>query len=317
MKYVIIYLLLVTSTVYCQKVINHEIPQTGDIGLTPDIAIPKVNNGYTLWLPDDGKAKGLIVFTHTRRDTVNSDLLINYALQNDLAVLYAGTDNRLEFFFEKDKMAEIENYIYEVTDKYITNRNNLFFCGMSIEGTRALKLAAFSKSDSSKFHMTPKAIAICDSPLDMVRFHKEMIKAKELNFTPVTGNEGNWVSGYLESNLGVTPETALSVYIQYSPYSYSAEKGGVNINAFKDIYIRAYTEPDVNWWMETRRKDYYSMNSVDLAALVNELNILGNDNAKLIITHDKGYSEDGTRHPHNWSIVDEKELIDWFVSIAE
>jgi hypothetical protein len=40
----------------------------------------------------------------------------------------------------------------------------------------------------------------------MVRFHKEMIKAKELNFNIITANEGAWVSGYLETNLGGAPK---------------------------------------------------------------------------------------------------------------
>ena len=65
--------------------------------------------------------------------------------------------------------------------------------------------------------------------------------------------------------------------------------------------------------METRRKDYYAMNTIDLAAMINELNILGNTNAELIITYDKGYHPDGTRHPHSWSIVDNKDLVEWFV----
>lgn len=59
------------------------------------------------------------------------------------------------------------------------------------------------------------------------------------------------------------------------------------------------------------------MNAIDLAALINELKILDNRRAELIITHDKGYLPDGTRHPHSWSIVDEKELIDWFVEMID
>jgi hypothetical protein len=85
--------------------------------------------------------------------------------------------------------------------------------------------------------------------------------------------------------------------------------------ALKGIAIRAYTEPDVNWWIETRRKDYYSMNSIDLAALINELKIFGNENSELIITNNKGYMPDGNRHPHSWSIVDEKEMVDWFLRL--
>lgn len=315
MKYLVIFILFLFSTFSsAQRVFNYENNDAGEIFLTPEISIPKIHSGYTVWLPDSGQIKGLIVFTHSRRDTINSEFIINYATQNQLAVLYTTTENRLEFFFDDSKMLEIESYIEEVLNNYKIPKQNLLFCGMSLEGTRALKLTIFFQSQNSKFKLKPKAIAICDSPLDMVRFHKEMVKAKKLNFSAITANEGEWVSGYLESNLGGTPTENLDSYINYSPYCYIAD-GGKYLRMYKDIAILAYTEPDVKWWIETRRKDYYSMNAIDLAAFVNELKILGNENAELIITQDKGFHPDGTRHPHSWSIVDEKELVGWFLDI--
>ncbi|RMD92002.1 MAG: hypothetical protein D6813_06640 [Calditrichaeota bacterium] len=314
-KILILCIFFITN-LFAQRVIDKKIPVKGDIFLTEGIAIPKTDRGYTLWLPENEKVKGLVVFTHARRDTVHSEFIIDYALSKQLAVLYATTENRLEFFFEDDKIQEIENYIHEVITNHNIPDSNLLYCGMSLEGTRALKLAMFSQSNQSKYKLVPKAIAICDSPLDMVRFHREMVKAKELNFNPITANEGTWVSGYLERNLGGTPIDTLKAYIDYSPYCYAAN-GGPNLNLLENIAIRCYTEPDVNWWIETRRKDYYSMNAIDLAALINELKIRGNQNAELIITQNKGYQEDGSRHPHTWNIVDEKELVDWFIELIE
>ena len=311
---VVLLLCFYVSTVLGQKTINYELPVSGTIQLAEAISIPKVNRGYTLWLPPTKAIKGLVVFTHPRRDTTKSDFMIDYSLKNHLAVLYATTENRLEFFFDEDKLIEIEQYIQEVISNYNIPKDKLLYCGMSLEGTRALKLAIFGQSQASKYQLKPKAIAICDAPLNMVRFHKEMVKAKQLNIIPVTGSEGTWVSACLEKNLGGTPKEAMSAYVNYSPYCYAAD-GGAHLDLLKDIAIRAYNEPDVNWWIDTRRKDYYAMNSVDLAALINELKIKGSTTAELIITHDKGYYDDGTRHPHNWNIVDEKDLIDWFVKL--
>ena len=176
MKFTFVLLLIFSYCyVFSQTVINYEVPAEGDIYLTPKIAIPKINSGYTAWIPDGGNIQGMIVFTHPRRDTVNTDSLINYALRNNLAILYATTDNRLEFFFNKIKMLEIEGYINEVITKYNIPKENLLYCGMSLEGTRALKLAMFAKSTDSRFKLKPKAIVLCDSPLDMIRFHKEMV----------------------------------------------------------------------------------------------------------------------------------------------
>lgn len=58
------------------------------------------------------------------------------------------------------------------------------------------------------------------------------------------------------------------------------------------------------------------MNSIDLAALVAALHLAGNDRAELVTTHRarKGY-EDGAS-PHTWSIVDNAELLDWFLEVT-
>jgi len=55
------------------------------------------------------------------------------------------------------------------------------------------------------------------------------------------------------------------------------------------------------------------MNSLDQAALINQLRILGNDRAELVSTHNRrqGYSEGAA--PHTWSIVDNAELVKWFL----
>ncbi|MEL7422179.1 MAG: hypothetical protein AAFN81_04265 [Bacteroidota bacterium] len=306
--------IITLTNLSAQRVVNIEFPVKGEVVLTEKITIPKVTPGYTLWLPPTDEIQGLVVFTHPRRDTINSDFMIDYALANHLAVIYATTDNRLEFFFAEDKMQEIENYLQEVLTEYEIPADNMLYCGMSLEGTRAMRLAMYGASEASQHRLQPKAIAICDAPLDMVRFHREMVKAKKLAYTPTTENEGTWVSGYLEANFGGTPADMLAAYTQYSPYCY-LDDDGPNLAAFTQIAIRAYTEPDVQWWMETRGKDYYAMNAIDLAALVNALHVRGHQKVTLITTRDKGYLPDGSRHPHSWGIVDEKDLIDWFLSL--
>ncbi len=304
-------LFLVPALLYSQVVNHYERPAEGEIELTEGIAISKIKPGYTLWLPEDGSPLGMVVWTHARRDTVHPDAFIETALNHRLAVLYLCTENRLDFYFDDQSMLEVEQYIHDVVTTYAVPPDKLFYCGMSLGGTRVLKLAIFGQSESSKYKLKPRAIAICDSPLDMIRFHREMVRARELKFNEITENEGRWVSGYLEANLGGAPGTAKQAYIDYSPYCHSAD-GGTHLDKLTDIAILAYTEPDVNWWIEHRRKDYYSMNAVDLAALINELKIRGNEDARLITTQDKGYHPDGSRHPHSWSIVDEAELIGWF-----
>ena len=310
---ILLFLLIIATSTYGQKRIDFALHSEGNIQLTTDISIPKINPGYTLWLPDDGKCKGLVVFMHGRRDTTSSEFIINYAIQNNLGVIYLTTENRLEFLFDTEKMQELEIFLNQAISSQNIPRDQLLFCGMSLAGTRALRMAQFSRSEKSKYKITPKAIAICDAPLDMVRFHKEMKKADASGFSAIAANEGRWVSSCLEKSLGGIPESSLSAYKNYSPYCYL--KGNDQLNYLNEVHFRAYTEPDVLWWIENRRKDYYGMNALDLAAVVNLLKLKGHSNAELIITADKGYKDDGTRHPHSWNIVNEKELVDWFLQI--
>ena len=292
---------------------------SGKIYLSETIAIDKEEAGYTLVLPEDNEADGLVIFLNGNREAgkeVEAPSIDYYALQNNLGMLYITTGNRLEFFFEKEKLDQVDNYIAEIVEEYKIPKENLFFGGMSLAGTRALKYAIYCAKGNSKNGLMPKAIAACDSPLDMIRFWRETDKAKRIAFNPITQNEGEWVSSYLEKNLGGTPTESLQSYQDYSVYCYRPEEG-CNTDYLKDIAVRAYTEPDVKWWMKTRGKDYYAMNAVDLAGMINYLNIIGNDKAELVITNDKGYHPDGTRHPHSWSIVDNKELVEWFLNSME
>lgn len=298
-----------------QKVIQYqENPDTTPIMLTVDISIPRIPAGYTAVLPQKGAPKGLIVFFNADRDTTND--IFHYANQKGLAVAFVTTDNYLEFFFDNKKLLEVEYYIHQIVEQNNIPPGNLLYTGMSLAGTRALKMALFGQETTSRAHLKPRAVAICDAPLDFVRFWKEATKAKTIAFNPIAAQEGDWVSTCLELNLRGTPQQAMAKYLAFSPYSYFQENYD-HLKALQGTAVRAYTEPDVQWWMETRRKDYYGMNAVDLAALINELWLLGNKEAALITTVDKGYRPDGTRHPHSWSIVDQKELVDWFLSIIQ
>lgn len=298
---------------FSQKVYQFEEPLNGKIFLVDTISIPLENAGYTLLMPGE-EPDGVIIFFNSNRNPlayIEEPNLEYYATKKNLAVLYVTTGNRLEFLFSDSMYKKLDNFILKALNEFNLPKQNLFFAGMSLAGTRAIKFALYSLMKENSNRIIPKAIAVCDSPLDFVRFWKEAVKARNFKFNPLAANEGAWVSGYLENNLGGTADENLSAYIDYSPYSYSGNND--KLKYLIDVPIRAYTEPDVLWWMKNRRKDFYGMNSIDLAAFVNELNIRGNESATLITSSDKGYLPDGTRHPHSWSIVDNNELINWFL----
>src|SRR5258705_1444973 len=128
MKYLLSCVLFIAHLLAAQKVITIEYPSKGNIVFSEKKTFPKINSGYTLWLPKEA-SKGMIVFFNENRDTVNKLPIIDLALKNKLATLFVTTNNQVEFLFEESKMKELEGYIYEAISKNNIPKNNLLYCG--------------------------------------------------------------------------------------------------------------------------------------------------------------------------------------------
>ena len=290
------------------------------IGPEPERRIPMTERGYSLLLPKAGTSvvQGVAVFIDSRRFQ-SSSLPLDQgtfdakALERNLAVLHITTGNPLDFLFEEREVQDLADRIGGVLQQVGLDGTSVFLAGLSLGGTRALRLAEFlaANPDRARFNVT--AVAIVDAPLDMARLWETERRAADLGFHPAAADEGRWVTYLLETNLGGPPSMARARYTEFSPYTQGAPDGG-NALYLSDVPIRAYHEPDVDWWIEYRRKSYYDMNSLDLAALINLLRVLGNERADLVSSHNRreGYSDGAS--PHTWSIVDNRELVEWFLS---
>ena len=268
------------------------------------------DEGYTLLLPHQ-PPKGLIIISNNGR---KKEVDYPEGLRAGFAVMYPAHKVPLEFYFTNEPMDVLDDFIQEVSEEF-SIPSYVFLVGWSLGGTRMLRYAQYCKQGLSKNGVSPRGVVIIDSPLDMVRFYKECEKKAEFSYKESSAWEGKLVVNILKRNLGGAPLDHLENYITYSPYCYIAEDGG-NVRWLQNIAIRAYHEPDINWWIDNRRQDYYGINSLDDAALINELLKQGNQEAELITTQNEGYREDGTRHPHSW-IVDDRELVQWMINKIE
>ena len=84
MKYILVIFCVSINFIYAQKIYQQDEELKGQIFLTETISIPVENSGYTLVLPDDNDADGLIVLLNSDRaagkDVVEPSLEY-YALQ--------------------------------------------------------------------------------------------------------------------------------------------------------------------------------------------------------------------------------------------
>ncbi len=306
------------SPAMAQEVVEAWIPAEGylRIGPEPDRRIPLVEAGYTLLVPRDGPVIGVVAFLDSRRNPDSGAPVEGSfdaeALKRGLALLHLTTGNPLDFLFERADLEKLASRIDDVLAANDLAELPLHFAGLSLGGTRALRLLIYLRQAEGEHRLKVGAVAVVDAPLDMERLWRSEGHAIGRSFHPAAADEGRWVRYLLEERLGGAPDQSRDQYVEYSPYTYS-QPGGGNAVYLRDIPIRAYHEPDVDWWIEHRRKSYYDMNSLDLAGLIAELQASGNERAQLITTHDRREGYDTGASPHTWSFVDDTELAAWFV----
>jgi hypothetical protein len=182
--------------------------------------------------------------------------------------------------------------------------------GFSAGRTDAVLLAERCARGRCTMRHTVKAVATVDSPLDFERLWDSA--AMTIRDSASGGNvaEAHLMQQAIAAMTGGSPEAHRLGYLSASPLLDHQPDGG-NAHWLAHIAVRAYTEPDVQWWIDNRRADYHQMNSTDAAALIKRLRMQGNAGAELITTTGKGYRADGRRHPHSWSIVDQAGLAAW------
>ena len=266
---------------------------------------------YDVVIPTKGAINGLLVLNQASL----SDSVQQKASEMGIMTLtLIPTSNYLLNLTSDSVLVKIGEMISEVVANHKIPRNKVIIGGMSAAGTGAIRYAQYSFSNKLNTVIKPIGVFAVDPPLDYERLWNEAEKSVQRNFNKDAVDEGKTLMKLLNESLHGTPKTNIKSYRNNSPFSYSAINGG-KAYLLNTLAVRLYIEPDITWWMENRRKDYYDINAVDNASLINQLKLNGNSKAELIVTNNRGYRQNGDRHPHSWSILDENELLLWCVKI--
>lgn len=200
----------------------------------------------------------------------------------------------------------------QVVEAHQVPKDKFVLGGFSGGGMLALTYTEKANRDKDSAFLQPKAVFGVDPPLDYAHLWKHCEKDIERNVSPAAVAEGKWILDMYRSEFGGPPEMNKAQYVRYSIYSHDEPNGG-NAQYLLHTPVLLFTEPDVQWQMQNRQRDYYDMNCVDIAALINFLQIRGNKQAKLILTSNKGKRPDGQKHPHSWSIMDGETCLNWIL----
>ena len=271
----------------------------------------KTKNCYTIIYPPKLPWTGYIFlipgFGETAENVLQqTDLPNKLALNGILTIIPTFQDGVLSFGVDSLSQQSFNKILKDVTSKHKLIDQKFYVGGFSIGGSCVIKYAENAE-------IKPTAVFAIDPPLDFERFYNSAKRDIRLSKDNEANQENVYMIERLEKETGGSPTTNLAEYYNISPYSFSDTTQSA-IKKLIKMPLRIYTEPDINWWLKERGADFTSMNATECSAMINELNRLGNQNAELITTQNKGYRKpDNRRHPHSWSIVDNEKLIKWLL----
>ncbi|WP_323028170.1 hypothetical protein [Gelidibacter japonicus] len=298
-KYIII-LALITMSCKGQNEKNNQTEKpTSEIIKTSEFELIKAEN-----------QKGLLIlfpcFPCDSENTLSEFKIAEISKENGFSVLAMDLNERL--YLNPKEKKELAEKITGIIREQNLSEKNIFVGGFSSGGNVSLIISDYLVK--SKSQIQPKGVFIVDSPVDLLGLYKTAEKNLKLNFSEPAVAESKWIKEMLDNEFG-NPESGIVNYELNSPFTLETQNID-NLKGLENLKIRLYTEPDLKWWSENANNDYEDLNAYYIQKLSEKLKTeFGNNNIELIKTENKGYRVNGERHPHSWSIVNEKDLIKW------
>ena len=274
-------------------------------------------NMYIAVVPEKEKVNSFMVlldgFGNSPQDVLFQTGIPKYASQQGILTIIPLLKTGPSYFgSDTASQQSLKEIINLVVNRYQLKGKDLYIGGFSIGGTCAVKYSELSVQNN--YPVKPKAVFAIDPPLDWERYYNGAKRVVRLSNPAKVNGEVFYMIDRIQKEMKGTPKTALENFYTQSPYSFS----DTTQNAVKNLIktpVMIISEPDIQWWLKERGYDYSYNNITDHAAMINELQRLGNNNAVLVTTTGKGYRKpNNMRHPHSWSIADPEQIIKWLRS---
>jgi len=299
-KYIIILLIFVVS---CKGQNKKILPKTviSEIIKTAQYELVKVDKQNGL----------LILFPCFPCDIENTKTEFNIAqisANNGISILYMNLNQHL--YLTEPEKRNLAALLTQAIRKEKISEKNIFIGGFSGGGNVSLLISDYLIKSENQ--IKPKGVFIVDSPIDLLALYRVSEKNIKQNYSESSIQESSWIIKQFDTIFG-NPSDGIKGYEKNSPYTFESENID-NLTGLKDLKIRFYTEPDLNWWKKKAKNDYEDLNAFYIKKLSEKLKIeFGNQNIELIETQNRGYRANGDRHPHSWSIINEKDFINWIL----
>ena len=265
---------------------------------------------YDLLLPAEQKALLILFpcFPCDAADTRSESPIADTAVANGIAVLMMNFNQHI--LMSDAEKREVLDTIAAAVKAHGVDATNTFIGGFSSGGNVSVLLAK-ELVRAPRPGIGLKGVFAVDSPLDLVLLYECSQRDLAKTTFPEYKGEARYLIAFLDSTLG-SPTDSLAIYERAAPLLNSS----ASVAALKDLPIRFYTEPDTAWWRANRDDDYEELNAFGLKRIHDTLQATGNSRAEYITTEGRGVQH-GNRHPHAWSIVDEKDLVKWIERLSD
>lgn len=269
--------------------------------------IPEKEIKGAIFLMPPSSQKAEVVINHNLK-------LAKLAFENQLLLLVPSMNNNL--CLDEVAMRFLNKTFTKVIQEHHIPKDKIIMGGFSLGGMNAIRYTQMAYENPATTVFRPLAVYGVDPPLDWKNTYYTNERCIEKNFSEIAVNEAAFYNRFLTSRFKGSPAEVPHTYEKYSMYSRDKKYGG-NTKFLKEVPIRIYSDPDISWHLKERRSNFYDINPLDQSAMINQLQLMGNEKAEYINALGKGYRLDGRRHPHSWSLVDPEECMEWILDLFE
>ncbi len=308
---------LVVALLFCSCTVNS---QETDLPMERKVLDNQdTDYGYYLAIkPKSNGIKGALVllpgFGQKAEDVFRDSELHRFAHANNILTVAFSTGKRM--MADTLMQDKINRMVTHIKAEYKVSRDKFVFGGFSAGGRIVLRYVQLCEQYPDLYPVNPIAVFMADSPIDVFHSWKMMQELKEAANSKVAVDEANWVERIYKEQYNTTPGETPEMFIPFNPFSLDSKYSG-NEDYLIRVAVRAYHDVDIPWRLYRRNQSVRQSNYLVTSELINRLILLGNTRAEFIQSYQTGYRTNGSRHPHSWSIIEERECIDWILKNLE
>jgi len=277
------------------------------------------HSGYYLVIEPEKRdsIQGVLVllagFGQTPEHTVPETKLHLVAYAKNILTIFCAGGNKL--YADSITQQKLSIILKDVISRYGVKPTDFVMGGYSAGGMIAMRYTELCKEFPDKFPIQPKGIFTVDSPIDIFTIYEQLEETARNNYSEIAVEEAVRAIAFIKNDFGV-PRENIETYAKLTPFSMNKVYSQNEI-FLKEIAVRTYHDVDIAWRIINRNQTVHLSNYEMSAELINRLVLMGNKRAEFMQSFKTGYRSNGQRHPHSWSIVDEKELIVWMEKLLK